>query len=161
VLPLFVIAAPITLIFLLSSPHEASKYFSTTTVKEVIIGPNVTLEMKGNCPNPVGHVDRLLQVVEPPAQIIFTEVDAQSSSPTVHRFAATEQCQDGSISPVSVLRWAYLMAHQESSSHNITKLLKASVGDFIWLCCVNCFLEKRAMEALSIQVSVLGISVTL
>jgi hypothetical protein len=125
VLPLFVIAAPITLIFLFSSPHEASKYFSTTTVKEVV-GPNVTVEMKGNCPNLVGQNDRLLQN-EPSAHIIYTEVDAQSSSATVHRFAATEQCQDGSFIPVSVLRWAYLVAHQGSSSQNITQLIKASV----------------------------------
>jgi hypothetical protein len=113
----FLVSVPILLLVLLLSVFS-SDLISTTSHQNQDIGLKMPKSKSKNA-------------TEGP-KVTYTAV--ADSDPNVLRYAAMEEGTDGgSMRPLTIYRWANLMAHEDSSyarqlALNLTTLLKASAG---------------------------------
>ena len=135
ILPLFITAAPVSLIFVLSSRHR--KPMKRASIRSANKDYNPVEAMIGNCPNR----DQKSSGSDPPS-IVYTDVTTsfkKGSSKTFQRFAATEECDDGTSVPVSILRWSYLLStYGNDLVEDMTQIMKVGLP--------NCFFSLRRLS---------------
>ena len=156
IVPFFIIAAPVSLIFILSARSRTTSIRSPNKHQQ----SNTTIEsavMMGNCNNVDGGKEGQKQR----PQIVYTDVteihkksDGSASTRALRRYAAMEVCSNDEKTeatttvPLSVLRWSYLVSSYDELTDGVTRIMKVSCCsplEFMFLMFLSTCLKSSIM----------------
>ena len=134
ILPLFIIAAPVSLIFILSARSRTISSVMRSSNKHQ--HSNTTVEsaaMMGNCnilDGGKGGQQQRPQIVYTDVTETYKKSDGSATTRALRRYAAMEVCTNDDKTkatttvPLSVLRWSYLVSSYDELTDGVTQIMK-------------------------------------